>query len=138
MVHRRTVPPRIEVAPVRSASAFQGLHRGREEAVEVGLSPAPTVDSIPAVYAYAETVHRPEAPFSYAYDMVYLPHLSVRPGRRRAGIGHTLLSALRSAARDLRIPLIGLDVWSFNEEARLFFRREGFTAYIERLWSGGG
>jgi hypothetical protein len=26
-------------------------------------------------------------------------------------------------------------VWTFNAEARAFFRRHGFAPYVERLWS---
>jgi ribosomal protein S18 acetylase RimI-like enzyme len=34
-----------------------------------------------------------------------------------------------------RIDLVTLDVWTFNEEARAFFRRHGFTPFGERLWN---
>jgi hypothetical protein len=28
-----------------------------------------------------------------------------------------------------------LDVWTFNEDARTFFRSNGFNPYNERLWN---
>jgi hypothetical protein len=37
------------------------------------------VDSLLVGYAYAEVIHRPKTLFSYADDLVYLHHISVRP-----------------------------------------------------------
>jgi ribosomal protein S18 acetylase RimI-like enzyme len=91
--------------------------------------------SEPAGYAYAEVIRRPEEPWREAFEMVYLEHISVRPEFRRKGVGAALLGAWRAGAAELGITLLGLDVWSFNEEARRFFRRHGFTAYNERLWN---
>jgi ribosomal protein S18 acetylase RimI-like enzyme len=45
------------------------------------------------------------------------------------------MDAVRSAASERGIALVALDVWAFNEEARAFFRRHGFTPYNERLWN---
>ena len=32
--------------------------------------------------------------------------------------------------------MVQLDVWSFNEQAKGFFRRQGFTVFNERMWIG--
>jgi ribosomal protein S18 acetylase RimI-like enzyme len=93
------------------------------------------VDGIAAGYAYAEIVHRPETPFYYSFDMIHLHHIGVRPAHRRQGVGRALLDALRAAANDAGIELVTLDVWTFNEGARTFFRRHGFAPYSERLWN---
>jgi GNAT superfamily N-acetyltransferase len=93
------------------------------------------IDSEPVGYAYAEVIHRPETPFSYSDDLVYLHHISLRPSCRKQGLGHALINAVRSAADGRGITHLALDVWTFNEKARSFFRRQGFTPYIERLWS---
>lgn len=93
------------------------------------------VDSLPVGYAYAEVIHRPETPMTYADDLVYLRHLSVRPSYRKQGLGLSLIDAVRSAASERGITIIALDVWMFNEDARSFFRRHGFTSYNERLWN---
>ncbi len=93
------------------------------------------VDAVPAGYAYAEVRRVPETPSRYAYEMVYLHHLSVRPDYRRQGVGARLLDAVRAAGDDLGIALLALDVWSFNESARAFFHRRGFKPYNERLWN---
>jgi ribosomal protein S18 acetylase RimI-like enzyme len=93
------------------------------------------VNSVPAGYAYAEIIHRAETAFTHAYDTVYLHHISVRPEYRRSGLGAALVAAVRSAAKEVGIELLTLDVWSFNKAARAFFVREGFVTYNERLWN---
>jgi ribosomal protein S18 acetylase RimI-like enzyme len=93
------------------------------------------VDGTAAGYAYAEIQERPETPFVHAYEMIYLHHLSVRPAHRRHGVGSALLGAVRTAAAEAGIALVALDVWTFNDAARAFFRRHGFAAYHERMWS---
>lgn len=93
------------------------------------------IDGIAAGYAYAEIVRRPETPIHDANDMVYLHHINVRPAHRRHGVGSALIGAVRAAATGGGIALIALDVWTFNDEARAFFRRHGFAAYNERLWN---
>src|SRR5262249_28204824 len=93
------------------------------------------MNSDAAGYAYAEVVRQKETPLRRAYEMVYLHHISVRPTHRRQGVGSALLAAVRSAAAELGITLLGADIWSFNDSARAFFRRHGFTAFNERLWN---
>jgi GNAT superfamily N-acetyltransferase len=93
------------------------------------------VDGEPAGYAYAEINRRPETSLTYAFAMIYIHHVSVRAAHRRKGVATALIATLREAGRDLGIDMLALDVWTFNEDARPFFRRQGFTAYNERLWS---
>jgi ribosomal protein S18 acetylase RimI-like enzyme len=93
------------------------------------------VDEAPAGYAYAEVRRVPETAARYAYEVVHLHHLSVRPDYRRQGVGQRLLDAVRSAGEEVGIALLTLDVWSFNESARAFFHRHGFKPYNERLWN---
>jgi ribosomal protein S18 acetylase RimI-like enzyme len=92
------------------------------------------VESSPAGYAYAEVMDRPETSFNYAYQMVYVHHISVRPAHRRRGIGRALLEAVQAAASKRDIRMISLDVWTFNAGARAFFSLSGFEARSERLW----
>jgi ribosomal protein S18 acetylase RimI-like enzyme len=92
------------------------------------------VESSPAGYAYAEVMDRPETSFNYAYQMVYVHHISVRPAHRRQGVGRALLEGVQMAASKRDIRMISLDVWTFNIGARDFFSRSGFKAHSERLW----
>jgi ribosomal protein S18 acetylase RimI-like enzyme len=89
----------------------------------------------PAGYIYAEINRRPETSLTYAFTTIYIHHVSVRAIHRRKGVGTALIVTLRAAGRDLGIDALALDVWTFNEDARAFFRRHGFTAYNERLWN---
>ena len=92
------------------------------------------VESAPAGYAYAEIIDRQETSFNYAYQMIYVHHISVRPTLRQQGVGRALLEAVQAEARKRDIHMISLDVWTFNDAARAFFSRSGFTARSERLW----
>jgi GNAT superfamily N-acetyltransferase len=93
------------------------------------------IDTSPAGYAYAERMALPETSFRHAYEMIYIHHVSVRPSFRRQGVGTALLAAVRTAANEAGLTLMALDVWTFNDEARAFFARNGFNAYNERLWN---
>jgi ribosomal protein S18 acetylase RimI-like enzyme len=91
-------------------------------------------DQNPAGYAYAEIVRRPETSLTHAFGAVHVHHLPVKGECRRQGIGTALLAAARDVGLERGITLLTLDVWTFNEEARSFFRKSGFAPYIERLW----
>jgi len=123
----RFKPPSPETFPPTAAAALLDQPNNLVFIAEV--------DSLPVGYAYAEVIHRPETSFHFAYDMVYLHHISVRSTHRKRGLGRALMDAVRLAATEKGISLLALDVWTFNEEARLFFRRQGFTSYNERLWN---
>jgi ribosomal protein S18 acetylase RimI-like enzyme len=84
------------------------------------------VDEAPAGYAYAEVVRRPETSLTYPYETLHVHHISVIAEFRRRGVGGALLSVVRASGLRLGITLLTLDVWSFNEDARAFFRRHGF------------
>ena len=93
------------------------------------------VEGRPAGYVFGEIRRRAETPFSYAHEMLYLHHISVAPDFRNRGVGRALLEAVRAAAGEQGISLMAADVWSFNEDARAFFRRCRLTPFIERLWN---
>jgi len=93
------------------------------------------IDGEAAGYAYAEIIRRPETAFHYAHDLVHLHHIGVRPAHRRRGVGGGLIAAVRAAAAENGITLVTIDVWTFNDAARAFFRRHGFVPNTERLWN---
>jgi GNAT superfamily N-acetyltransferase len=88
----------------------------------------------PVGYAHAEVLRRAETPFRRAYDEVHLHAISVRPAWHRRGVGHALIEAVRQAGRSRGIALT-LDMWSFNDAARAFVRRQGYAPYMERMWN---
>jgi ribosomal protein S18 acetylase RimI-like enzyme len=91
--------------------------------------------SDPAGYAYVEIMRRAETSLVHAYETIYLHHMSVAEAFRNQGVGRSLLDAVRKIGAELGITALALDVWSFNEGARSFFRRYGLTAYNERMWN---
>jgi ribosomal protein S18 acetylase RimI-like enzyme len=93
------------------------------------------VEGVAAGYVYGEVIRQAEMSFRHGYEMVYLHHISVRPAYRRRGVGRALVEALRAAGNELGIDLMALDVWSFNEDARAFFRQQEFTVFNERMWN---
>lgn len=93
------------------------------------------VGAEPAGYVYASVSRHAETPWRYAYEMIYLHQIGVRAAHRRRGVGAALIAAVRSEAASRNVALLGLDVWSFNADAKAFFQRQGFAPYNERLWS---
>jgi GNAT superfamily N-acetyltransferase len=93
-------PPGPDTFPPAAAAALLGQLTNLLFVAEV--------DAVPAGYAYGEILRQPETPFRYAYEMIYLHHISVRPTSRRKGIGTALLDAVRSAGRELGIGLLAL------------------------------
>jgi ribosomal protein S18 acetylase RimI-like enzyme len=89
----------------------------------------------PAGYVYASVTRHAETPWRYAYETMYVHHIGVRAGFRRRGIGGALMTRVRAEAASRNVALLSLDVWSFNADAKAFFRRQGFEPYQERLWS---
>jgi GNAT superfamily N-acetyltransferase len=89
------------------------------------------IDDNPAGYIHAETMHQPETVALYAQDMIYIRAISVRPTYRRQGVGSALMASVRAAGRSLRIERLGLNVWTFNDASRQFFRHQGLVACCE-------
>jgi diamine N-acetyltransferase len=127
---QRFKPPGPETFPPAAAAELL--------ANPVNLVFVAEVDFASVGYAYAEHIRRPESSFQYAHEMIYLHHISVKPAYQRRGVAGALIKALRAAADERAVSVLALDVWSFNNRARRFFARNGFTPYNERLWSGPG
>jgi GNAT superfamily N-acetyltransferase len=92
------------------------------------------IDRVPTGFAHAEAVHRAETPWRYGFDMLFVHQIGVLAAYRRKGAGAALVGALRLEADSRGIALLALDVWTFNEDARAFFLRQGFMPYTERMW----
>jgi ribosomal protein S18 acetylase RimI-like enzyme len=92
-------------------------------------------DGLAAGYAFAQIIRLPETAFQFAHGMVYLHHISVRAEHRRRGIATALIGAVRTAGEQEGVSRVALDVWTFNEAARAFFRSQGFAPWSEKLWN---
>jgi ribosomal protein S18 acetylase RimI-like enzyme len=131
-IHAQALPWRFK-AP--SPDAFSPEHAASLISNSDNLIFIAIMASEPVGYAYAEFIHRPDTPLYQAFSMIHLHHISVRPQARRQGAGHALMAAVRAAASRDGIDLITLDVYMFNKESREFFRREGFSPYVDRMWN---
>ena len=128
-VHANALPARFKAAGSFPKTAAAELLAPTENMVFIGY-----VGRNPAGYVYAEVIGRPETSLTYAYQAIHVHYLSVGPQHRRKGVGTSLLEAVRAEGLKLGITLVTTDVWSFNDAAQSFFRRRGFTQYVERLW----
>jgi len=84
-----------------------------------------------AGFVHAEILRAPGTSLMYAQELLYVQAISVLPNYRRRGVGTALMAAVRDAGHSLKIDRLELNVWTFNEAARQFFRRHGFTPYCE-------
>jgi ribosomal protein S18 acetylase RimI-like enzyme len=111
------------------AAAFAALLADPDTAIFIA-----EVGGEPAGYVYARVERRPDNPFGYAGEALFVEHLSVEPAHQRRGIGERLLGEVVALARAASIPRVALAVWSFNDRARRFFAAQGFAAWQERLY----
>lgn len=56
----------------------------------------------------------------------HVADIAVREDARRMGVGRTLMQAGEAWARERRLPVLSLDVWSTNERALAFYRGLGY------------
>lgn len=85
-------------------------------------------------YVYATVQLDPESPWRYATTIVMLDQMCVTARCRRRGVGRALVNAVHALAADVGAREVRLNVWTFNEAARAFYRRCGFEPMHERLW----
>ena len=93
-----------------------------------------SVNGAPVGYLYAQIIRRAETSLRYAWDRLYIHHISVNQAYQRHGVGQALIHAVVRTAQAQGIATIALDVWSSNTKARAFFAAQGFTVYQETMW----
>ncbi len=84
-------------------------------------------------FALGKVEHKPVNPFRSAITVGLVDQLSVRPAHQHHGYGGQLLDALIARFRQAGVRRVELSVWSFNEQARNFYRQRGFTTAQERM-----
>ena len=70
---------------------------------------------------------RAETMFTHARRFGHILQIEVEPQFRRQGIGQALLADCERIAVEKGLPRILLDVWSFNLNAREFYRSCGYA-----------
>jgi len=71
-------------------------------------------------------------------ERAHVADLAVRDDARGLGVGRALMAAGEAWAREQRLPVVGLDVWSTNERAMEFYRRLGYRPESLHLIKGFG
>jgi ribosomal protein S18 acetylase RimI-like enzyme len=84
-------------------------------------------------YAHAEVQRREENSYRFASSRLFVHGMAVAEKDRRLGAGRRLLDGLCECASADGITRIELDVWAFNAEARMFYKRIGFRPSREFL-----
>jgi ribosomal protein S18 acetylase RimI-like enzyme len=87
-----------------------------------------------AGYVFCRLIERPENAFNFAFRLLMIEHVSVRPALQGRGIGAALMAEAEALARDLDMPRIQLDSWDFNTGAHGFFESQGFQKFNYRFW----
>lgn len=93
-----------------------------------------TVDSKAIGYVYARLLHLDENPYQQALDLIEIDQISIQPEFQHEGFGGALVQRVRELAGKKGIDTITLSVWFFNNQARNFFRSQGFEVFNERMW----
>jgi GNAT superfamily N-acetyltransferase len=88
----------------------------------------------PVGYMYAEVQRRPATTIKLPDFRLYVHQMSVLEAARGQGVGTALLAAARTFAKANQIARLALDVWAFNDRARSFYERHGFSVVRHELW----
>lgn len=92
------------------------------------------VDGEGVGYVLCNISHREEHTFAYAWTMLYVDQMGVKPDYQRQGVGAALMDKVRDIAREHNIKRIMLNHWGFNNKAHAFYEKQGFETYNYRMW----
>lgn len=92
-----------------------------------------TVEGKAVGYIYGQVMTYQENPFRYPLETGLIDQLSIHPAFQRRGYGDALLDALLVSFRAASVARIELSVWAFNDSARRFYERRGFTMVQQRM-----
>ena len=91
------------------------------------------VEKEPMGYLWAQFQNRPANWTLQELQLLYIQHMVVAPKSRRQSVGTLLMSAALNAAKSKGIKRVELDVWSFNLEAKHFYKKHGFKVFNEKM-----
>jgi ribosomal protein S18 acetylase RimI-like enzyme len=111
-----------------TASAFAGLLNDPAATTLVVVD-----DEAVTGYVLAREIERTDTPYRFAHRVLYIDQLCVVWSARRKGHGRRLMEAMKSVAMERGISHLELDTWAFNDEARRFFREQGFRDITIRM-----
>jgi ribosomal protein S18 acetylase RimI-like enzyme len=92
------------------------------------------MENTPVGYLWAAFEQKPENPFIYEQNQVYIHHIAVHDQYRCQGVGQALFRELERIAKEKGINQFALDTWEFNKNAQKFFEKLGFVTYNLKMW----
>ncbi len=96
-----------------------------EKDKEAGIA---AIDGEPVGYVLVERIERPETPFTWGGKRLMIHHLVVLETARCNGVGTALMHWAEDCAREAGIGRVVLDHMVQNDQARLFYARQGYQA----------
>jgi ribosomal protein S18 acetylase RimI-like enzyme len=92
-------------------------------------------ESVCVGYALVCERVREENPFRYASRSLVVDQMAVSKPHRRQGIGTLLMDRIRAEAAGRGVQRVELSVYSDNDEARRFYKAQGFVRFQEVMES---
>ncbi len=96
------------------------------------------VEGVCVGYALVCERVRQENPFRYASRSLVVDQMAVSKPHRRQGIGTLLMDRIRAEAAGRGVQRVELSVYSDNDEARRFYKAQGFVRFQDVMESGVG
>ena len=90
---------------------------------------AAVTDGMICGFAVVDYVHKPQSLYSNAQSYYNVVEFGVDEKYRRQGVATKLIEFMKADAAEKGFDRIELDMWEFNEGARLFYESAGFTTY---------
>lgn len=108
---------------VTSLESYQEILADPASAVILGIEDGEVVG-----YLHYERVDRPQGEWTYAQRVVHVHSLTIKEEHRGKSYGRQMMDYVTEVAREQGASRVTLEVWAFNEPARAFYERLGFTA----------
>lgn len=90
----------------------------------------------PVGFICFEEINQPEDAIKQKIQKVYVHQLSVNEAYQGKGIGKALMACAKDYAVNQKIQCIELEYWAKNEQAREFYRKQGFeniAGHVSRI-----
>ena len=86
-------------------------------------------DSVICGYAVLNHIIRPETPFMFVRDYLYIDEFGVDEAYRRRGVATEMIDFIKAYAKAQGFHRIELNMWEFNRDALAFYETVGFQTY---------